>query len=76
MDELERRIIKEFVLVIFVFIQCIGITAHGEATSPVSSCEVKAQPSWSEIEEWVWERLCAGKMAYLSDRDDRPPPRS
>lgn len=34
-------------------------------------CKVEPDPSWSDQEKWVWERVCAGKVADFNQKEGK-----
>ena len=59
------------VLTVFTLTQCASIAAHGQVALPGAPCRVDPQPSWTDVEKWVWSRLCVGEIADLTQRDGR-----
>ena len=48
-----------------------GHLEHGHVALPGEPCRVEADTSWTEVERWVWDRLCVGEIADLGERDGR-----
>lgn len=60
------------ILIVFTLMQfAANITAHGQVALPGGPCRVEAHQSWTDVEKWVWYRLCVGEVANLSERDGR-----
>ncbi len=59
------------VLTLFTLTQCASIAVHGQAALSGGPCLIEAHQSWSDVEKWVWNRLCIGEIADLGQRDGR-----
>ena len=64
------RLILIYFVVILRFLVSEGASAE-QNTRP--TCKSVPLPSWTDQEEWVWERLCEGEVADLSRLDDSTP---
>ena len=58
-------------LALLTIVQCVSIAALGQVALPEGRCLVEAHQSWSEVEKWVWNRLCVNEIADLAERDGR-----
>ena len=59
------------IFTLFTLTQCLSTDAHGQIVPPEDFCRVKPHQSWSEVERWVWSRVCIGEIADLGKRDSR-----
>ena len=66
----KKQMLRGAVLAVFALTQWVSIAAHGQIALPGGACLVEADPSWSEVESWVWSRVCVGQIADLRERDD------
>ena len=63
--------LRGIVLTVFTLALCISIVAQGQVALPGGDCRVEVHQSWSDVEKWVWDRLCVGEIADLGERDNR-----
>ena len=72
-NQYTRRLCELLIL----HILCIGLSlvffekveAKALVALPGEPCQVPPLMSWTKQERWVWERICVGKVADLSERE-------
>ncbi len=66
-----RRPLRIAIVRPLLFLFCMLSAGQTIAQPAGNDCITKPHASWTVVEQWAWERICAGEIADLNLRDGR-----